>query len=146
HYSLNPRALQKWSEERLKLKFNPDACVEARFHYEGTTCSNLGHPLEFDYYVKLGPLDAGCKILEAMCYTAPDDDGYTYQCEYLNDPESLMNRIDHEKPLLGRPLNDVLNWERAYSPSGCYCDAEQRAHKWGLVLEVIHYALVRWEK
>ncbi len=145
-YSLNPRALQKWSNERLKLKFPPGDGVEACFHYEGTTCSNLGRPLEFDYYVKLGPLDAGYPILNATCLPAPDDDGYTYQCEYLSDPDSLMNRIAGEKPLLGRPLNDVLTWERAYSPSGCYCDAERRAHKWGLVLEVIHFTLVQHEK
>jgi hypothetical protein len=27
------------------------------------------------------------------------------------------------------------------SPAGCYCDAASRQHKWGLVLETIHYAL-----
>jgi hypothetical protein len=145
-YSLNPRALQKWSEERLELKFGPDDCVDALFRYEGTTCSNLGRALEFDYYVKLGPLDGGYKILETICLPAPDDDGYMYQCEYISDPETLMNRIAREKPLLGRPLNDVLTWERAYSPSGCFCDSERRAHKWGLVLEVIHFTLVQHEK
>jgi hypothetical protein len=29
---------------------------------------------------------------------------------------------------------------------GTNCDAERRAHKWGLVFEVIHYALVRHER
>jgi len=40
-------------------------------------------------------------------------------------------------------LNAVLTWERPYDPSGCYCDLARREHKWGLVLEVIHYALVQ---
>ena len=43
-------------------------------------------------------------------------------------------------------MNEVLTWQRASSPSGCYCDADRRAHKWGLVLEVIHYALAQREK
>ncbi len=28
----------------------------------------------------------------------------------------------------------------------CYCEAESRAHKWGLVLETIHFALARLER
>ena len=57
-----------------------------------------------------------------------------------------MENIAGEKPLLGRPLNEVLGWERRSSPSGCYCDLDRRLHKWGLVLEVLHYALVQQEK
>ena len=56
-----------------------------------------------------------------------------------------MGSIASERPLLGRPLNDVLYWERPPSPSGCYCDIEKRNHKWALVFEVIHYALVHRE-
>ena len=63
-YTLNPRALQKWSRERLQLKFSRDGAVEAGFRYEGTTCSNLGRTLEFDYHVKLAPPSDGYRILE----------------------------------------------------------------------------------
>jgi hypothetical protein len=52
-----------------------------------------------------------------------------------------MDAIAREHPLRGRPLDDVLTWPRPASPAGCYCDAEARDHKWGLVLETIHYAL-----
>jgi hypothetical protein len=145
-YSTNPRALRKWSQERLHLKTLPDGSVEARFRYEGTTCSSMGQPLEFDYHIKLGPSEDGYKIMETNCVPASGDTGHTCQCEYLNNAASLMGRIADEKPLLGWPLNDVLSWERAYSPSGCFCDADRRSHKWGLVFEVIHYALVQREK
>jgi len=37
----------------------------------------------------------------------------------------------------------VIRWTRPSSPAGCYCEAESRQHKWGLVLETIHYALSR---
>jgi hypothetical protein len=145
NYSLNGKALRKWSQERLQLSSLPDGSVEARFRYEGTTCSNLGRPLEFDYLVLLTPRDDRYKIVAASCLPAPGDTGHTCQCEYLKDAASFVRAIAEEKPLLGRPLNDVLAWERAFSPSGCFCDADRRAHKWGLVLEVIHYALVQRE-
>jgi hypothetical protein len=43
--------------------------------------------------------------------------------------------------MLGQPLASVLAWRREPSPAGCYCEATSREHKWGLVLETIHYAL-----
>jgi hypothetical protein len=145
-YSLNLRALQKWSQERLQLNVRPDRSVAAWFRYEGTTCSNLGRPLSYEYRIQLGPAEEGYRILEARCAPAPGDTGYTFMCEYLNHAGVFLSTVENEKPLLGRPLNDVLTWERRYSPSGCYCDADSRRHKWGLVFEVIHYALVHYEK
>lgn len=145
-YTVNARALQKWSTERLRLKFLNDGGIEASFHYDGTTCSNMGAPLEFDYQLKLGPAEEGYPILEAACAPAPGDLGHAKQCEYIVDADNLMRDIAAEKPLLGRPLNDVLSWERPYNPSGCFCDITRRAHKWGLVYEVAHFALVQHEK
>jgi hypothetical protein len=145
-YSVNERALKKWSDERLQLTTLPEGAIEAHFRYEGTTCSNLGHSLEYDYHIKLASHDEDYRILETNCTPAPGDTGHMSQCEYLNNSESLTRSIAEEKPLLGQPLNNVLTWQRQYDPSGCYCDANRRAHKWGLVFEVIHYALVQREK
>lgn len=144
-YTVNSRALQKWSQERLRLKFLPGGSVEAHFRYEGTTCSNMGRALEFDYCVKLGAAHDDYKILETSCAPAPDDTGHTQQCEYLSNADALMRSIATEKPLLGRPLNDVLAWARTPNPSGCFCDLERRDHKWGLVFEAIHFALAQRE-
>ncbi len=145
-YSVNARALQKWSQERLHLERLTNGTVEARFHYEGTTCSNLGRPLEFYYHVKLASPAEQYRIVETNCVPVPGHTGYQSMCEYLSNAKSLMENIAAEKPLLGRPLNEVLAWERPASPSGCYCDLDKRLHKWGLVLVVIHYALVQQEK
>ena len=62
-------------------------------------------------------------------------------CRYMTNAEHLMVAIDHEKPLLGKRLDDVLTWERATMAPSCYCEPSSRKHKWGLVLETIHYAL-----
>ena len=145
NYSVKPRALEKWSHERLQLKILPDRSVEARFRYDGTTCSNLGRPLQYEYFIALGPPETGYPLMEMRCAPAPGDTGHKAMCEYLNNMDQLMAAIASEKPLLGRPLNAVLEWQRPKSPAGCYCDADSRQHKWGLVLEVLHYALVQRE-
>lgn len=139
HYSINLRALRKWSQERLKLHRTGAHSIEAKFRYEGTTCSNLGRPLAYDYVVKLEGNDY--QIVEVTCSPAPEDTGHAAMCEFITHGERLSSAIASEKPLIGGSLNDVLTWKRPFSPAGCYCDQDSRMHKWGLVLEVIHYAL-----
>jgi hypothetical protein len=145
-YTVNPRALKKWVEERLLLEFANDGSVTARFRYDGTTCSNLGQPLQYNYLVRLEPPSQAYRVAELRCAPASTDTGHAQMCEYLKDAAGLMNRIASEKPLLGRPLNDVLTWERATNPAGCYCEAASREHKWGLVFEVIHFALAQTQR
>ena len=56
-----------------------------------------------------------------------------------------MVAIEKEKPLLGQKLNDVISWQRPAMGAGCYCEPGSRKHKWGIVLETIHYALIQQE-
>ncbi|MEI9973272.1 MAG: hypothetical protein WDO73_15245 [Ignavibacteriota bacterium] len=62
-------------------------------------------------------------------------------CQYQVNAGPMMAAIEKEKPLLGQPLASVFAWQRDSSPAGCYCGEASREHKWGLVLETIHYAL-----
>ncbi len=144
-YSVNRRALKRWSEERLSMNINRDGSLDAVFNYEGTTCTNMGRPLTFNYHVKLGPRAEGYPIWEQRCVPADGDTGHTDMCEYVENPARLMAAIDREKPLSGKRLNAVLSWRRNASAAGCYCESASRDHKWGLVLETIHYALARRE-
>jgi hypothetical protein len=145
-YTVNSRALRKWSHDRLHLRRLEDGSVHAEFRYEGTTCSNLGRPILCDYHVKLDSRENGYRLMEAHCAPASTDTGFREMCEYLSNAEGLAASLDREKPLLGRPLDDVLSWHRPYNPAACYCNIESRNHKWGLVLEVIHYSLAQHEK
>ncbi len=145
-YSVNRRALKRWAEERLSLHLNQDGSLDALFRYDGTTCTNMGQPLTFHYNVKLGPSVEGYPIWEQRCVPAPGDTGHTAMCQYVEDPVGLMTAIDLEKPLGGERLDAVLSWQRKVSAAGCYCDSSSRNHKWGLVLETIHYALVQKER
>ena len=142
-YSVSLKALQRWSQERLTLDQRDDGSIAAIFRYEGTTCTNMGRPLRFHYHVRLGPREEGYPILEQSCAPAAGDEGYMSMCRYISDREPLMTSIAVERPLHGQPLDEVVRWSRQTSPAGCYCEAESRQHKWGLVLETIHYALSR---
>ncbi len=144
-YTVNRKALKRWAEERLTLHIGEDGVIDASFRYEGTTCSNMGWPMAFDYKVKLGPRAEGYPIREQHCAPIAGDTGHEHMCQYLEDPVRLMSSIDREKPLNGKRLNTVLSWQRQTSGAGCFCEAASRDHKWGLVLETIHYALAQRE-
>lgn len=139
-YTINHKALKRWAAERLTLAPRADGYVDALFRYEGTTCTNSGRPLAFDYRVKLGPRGEGYPILEQSCAPSAGDAGHTFMCGYN---AQLMHDIDAEKPLLGQRLERVLGWKRPAAFAGCYCLEDSRQHKWGLVLETIHYALTK---
>jgi hypothetical protein len=145
-YSIHAKALARWAADRLSLETRSDGATVARFRYDGTTCTNLGRPLAFQYDVILGPRQDGYQIREQSCAPVPGDTGHTAMCQYQSNAGPLMASIDREKPLLGQPLGSVLAWRRGSSPAGCYCDAASREHKWGLVLETIHYALHQQRK
>ena len=146
NYTVSIKALQKWSDERLQLNILDDNSIEAKFRYEGTTCSNMGRKIEFDYDIRLSSSTEGNKIIHLDCKPSEGEDGFKFMCEYITNPKVIRNDIETEKPLLGKSLNEVLNWKREFSPSGCYCKSDSRMHKWGLALEVLHYTLVQNKK
>lgn len=144
-YSVNRKALQRWAQERLTIHMQLDGSLEATFCYDGTTCTNMGRPLAFRYRVTLGSRDEGYPIFEQDCAPMEDDTGHTHMCQYIADPDAVMGAIEREKPLRGERLNAVLSWRRNPSAAGCFCEAASRDHKWGLVLETIHFALAQRE-
>jgi hypothetical protein len=140
-YTVNTRALRKWAVERVQFNFLDDGTVDALFRFDGTTCSH--QPLAFDYRVRLSGPATGNVILESSCAPAPDDEGHKLTCSYLADAEDHLHEIAMERPLVGRPLEEVFAWSRESASSGCHCAPASRAHKWGLALEAIHYALAQ---
>ncbi|AOS43584.1 Vitamin B12 dependent methionine synthase, activation domain [Lacunisphaera limnophila] len=138
-YTVNARALRKWAAERVHLIPQPDGTLAARFRFDGTTCSN--QPLAFDYHLRLSGAGEQPVILEAACTPAPEDEGHSLTCSYLADGADHLRVIAAECPLQGQPLEAVFGWAREPAPAGCHCAAASRAHKWGLALEAIHFAL-----
>ncbi|CAN5899250.1 hypothetical protein BH11GEM1_BH11GEM1_23430 [soil metagenome] len=144
-YSVNVKALRRWTNERMTLVSNADGTTSALFRYEGTTCSNMGRAFEFHYSVTLGPRQEGYIVLEQRCEPAPGDDGHMFMCRYRSGADSLMASIENDKPLLGRPLDQVLALQRNAGGASCYCELSGGAQKWRLALETIHFALAQQE-
>lgn len=140
-YTVSDRALRKWAEERVTLQRRGDGTVGARFRFDGTTCSNMGQPLAFEYVLELDTPERAYTVLEADCRPADGDEGYQSMCAYLSDSDGWSRELAMERPAIGRPLDEVFAARRNAAPSGCLCTAENRAHKWTLALEAIHYAL-----
>src|SRR5262249_38050730 len=120
-YTVNARALRRWASERLTLTPRPDGSTDALFRFEGTTCSNMGHPLKFEYHVKLGPRRDGYPIRTQRCAPAADDTGHTKMCGYVGRGDSLIDEVAGDTPLAGEPLDAVIGWARPASSAGCYC-------------------------
>lgn len=142
-YKINRKALERWANERLTITPGEDGTIDVLFKHEGSTCSNMGRPLLFDYHVRLSSKSAGYRILEQQCKPSANEVGYRSMCSYLGDPEQIMVAIAGEKPLLGKTLDEVLDWQRPGTTASCYCETVNRQHMWGQVLETIHYALHR---
>ena len=140
-YTVSRKALAKWAEQRVRFSGLPGGRIMATFRFDGSTCSNMGQPLAFDYSVVLASAREEHRILDATCRPASDDNGHAHQCGYLRNPAQFTASIAEPPEILGRPLDGVMAWKRETRQSGCYCDQASRTHKWGLALETIHYAL-----
>lgn len=138
-YSVNARALRKWAAERVVVAPQPDGSIHAVFRFDGTTCSH--RPLAFDYRVRLSGAREGHVILDSGCTPSPGDEGHQYTCSYVAEGASHLREIAGDRPLVGRPLDEVFAWTREPASTGCHCAPASRAHKWGLAYEAIHYAL-----
>lgn len=138
-YTVNARALRKWAAERVSFTPQADGSIEAIFRFDGTTCSH--RPLAFDYRVRLSGADDGYVILDTGCTPAAGDDGHRFTCSYLAEADEHLREIAGERPLVGRPLDEVFAWTRDPVSTGCHCSPAGRTHKWGLAYEAIHYAL-----
>ncbi len=140
-YSFPEKTLAKWSRERLTIEERPDGKLIARFRFDGTTCSSLGMPLAFDYSIELSAEGAeGRRVVDTLCRPAEGDRGHRSMCGYLADPDRMSGAFD-EQPLLGCRLDDALGKLGEVSSSGCLCLEANRRHKWGIVLETLHYRL-----
>jgi hypothetical protein len=47
-YSVGLKALERWRQDRLSIERGEDGTVRAMFRYDGTTCTNMGRPLQLD--------------------------------------------------------------------------------------------------
>lgn len=142
-YAFSPRALEGWKKKRLELSEDGEA-LEAVFRFNGSTCTNLGLPLRFEYRVGLSREESGDYRLESFtCEPHPEDTGHKGMCSYLADAEAIMEKIRQPPKLPVRSLEKILEWSPPASPAGCLCSESSRDHKWRIVLQTLHYSLLK---
>jgi len=141
-YAFGSRALRNWSRNRLRVERKADGGVTAVFKFAGNTCSNMGFPLSFHYRIELAPPGRRYRILGSSCMPSDLHDGWKYMCESIRNGEHHLKDITGEHPLEGRPLDDAISWNVPIAPAGCLCTQSNRNHKWQIVFQTLHYALV----
>ncbi|SVD82457.1 uncharacterized protein METZ01_LOCUS435311, partial [marine metagenome] len=141
-YSFSDKALSGWREKRLEILDEGDE-LHAFFRFDGSTCTNLGLPLLFEYRVDLCRQgEDNYRLLGFSCEPHPDDTGHTGMCAYLQDAGAIMEKIRVPPALPDSSLAKVLEWNPPVSPAGCLCAQSSRDHKWRIVLQTLHYSLL----
>jgi hypothetical protein len=142
-YAFSFNVLEGWKKKRLELSEDGDE-LQAVFRFDGSTCTNLGLPLRFEYRVELSREKTGGYRMERFaCKPHPEDTGHKGMCSYLADAEAILEKIGQPPALPGRSLEKVLKWTPPSSPAGCLCSQSSRDHKWRIVLQTLHYSLLK---
>jgi hypothetical protein len=145
-YAFPEKALSRWRDTRLRITAQGADELLATFHFDGSTCSNMGIPLEFDYKVALRrDRNHGYHLVNCDCEPSDDHMGYQSMCAFLDKPERFMSQLAAHHPMIGRPLHEALTWRAPTSPAGCLCTKASQDHKWRIVLQTIHDALENHE-
>ena len=147
NYAFPEKALMRWRDERLTIKAGRNKHLSAVFRWEGSTCTNQGMPLAFDYEVTMThePLihenNAGYRIVSSSCKPAEKHTGYQAMCAYHDSSQRFMDQVRQYCPLEGNLLHESLSWDSPTSPAGCLCTRASQDHKWRIVLQTLHFAL-----
>jgi hypothetical protein len=142
-YGYPEKALRRWAKSLLTLDHREDGVARGRFRFDGSTCTNGGIPLAFEYEVELSPSTDGRRLLSMTCRPVSKNTGYEAMCSVRENEAAFWRALSAETPFLGHPLAEALDWNPPTNPAACLCTSENRDHKWRMVLHTLHYALSR---
>jgi hypothetical protein len=137
-YSISPRALQRWSDERLHIQRRPDGGTVYSFLLSGSTCNNMGMPIEVEMIVTT---DADGRIESARSYPSANDRGCHLMCAANGNATSFFTETGECSDVIGQTIEQAAFREWDVEPSGCFCTAGNRRHKWRNVFQTLHYAM-----
>ena len=132
-YAIPQTALQRWARDRVERELCPDGGIVYQFMLSGSTCTNV--PLNVVMTVRL---NAEGRIESATSHPAHGDPGWAAMCGSSPD----IGRCDEA---IGLTLDEAAFRDWQEEPSGCFCSAGNRRHKWRNVFQTLHYALTHPE-
>jgi hypothetical protein len=136
-YAIPEKALRRWDRERLRQEPRAGGGIVYFFVVSGSTCSNMGLPLEALMTVSV---DADGRIESATSHPAPADRGCSAMCAAESNACRFFAEFGSCDKVIGRTLHDAAfrNWQE--EPSGCLCTTGNRRHKWRNLFQTLHYA------
>src|SRR5688572_27465505 len=134
-YAIPEKALARWASERLHRERGADGGVVYSFALSGSTCTNV--PLETVMTVHL---DAGGTIRAASWRPAAGDGGCERTCAAQCHGRAFLSSVASCDEALGLTLHEAAFRDWDEEPSGCFCTAANRRHKWRNVFQALHYA------
>ena len=141
-YAINDRALRAWAAQRLRREPRADGGSVYAFTVSGSTCSNMGVPLEVVMTVELG---ADGRIAAAYSRPAAGDAGCEAMCAAGCNARAFFACVGGCPQALGLTLHEAAFMDWDPQPSGCFCTEGNRRHKWRNAFQVVHYATMHPE-
>ena len=132
-YAIPQAALQRWARDRLRREECADGGIVYRFMLSGSTCTNVALNV-----VMIVRINAGGRIESATSRPAEGDAGWAAMCGSSPD----LGRCDE---VIGLTVEEAACRDWHEEPSGCFCSAGNRRHKWRNVFQTLHYAVTHPE-
>jgi hypothetical protein len=136
-YAVAEPALRRWARERLHRQPRDDGGIVYSFLMSGSTCNNMGVPLEA---IMTLAVDAQGKIESATARPAPHDRGCDAMCQAQCDGRRFLADFGSCNEVVGLTLLEAAFRDWNEEPSGCFCTAGARRHKWRNVFQTLHFA------
>jgi hypothetical protein len=136
-YAIPEKALRRWVAERLRSERDADGATIYSFALSGSTCTNV--PLDVVMMVRV---NAQGKIEGAWSIPAKADVGCDAMCAAQGNSGPLSGDAGRCDEAVGLSLEEAAFRRWQEEPSGCFCSAGHRRHKWRNVFQALHYAVI----
>ena len=136
-FAVAEKALRRWVRERLRRSPRPAGGTIFSFVVSGSTCNNMGLPIEA---LMTAEVDVRGKIVSASVQPLPGDVGWVAMCAAGTDPARFFSDATGCPEAIGLSLREAAFCDWNVEPSGCFCTAGNRLHKWRNTFQAIHYA------
>ena len=129
------KALRRWVSERLRRQQRADGGTTYSFVLSGSTCGNV--PLEAVMTVMVGP---GGRIEAASSRPVVAHGGCDAMCGAQGNGCQFLQTVGGCDEVVGLTLEEAAFRDWDVEPSGCFCTAGNRRHKWRNVFQTLHFA------
>ena len=143
NYPVADRALKTWNSKRLERLEDGKDLKSFRFHFEGSTCNNVGDAFIAFFHVKI---DEEMTIQKA--WIELPEESKKAACQMCASPSrtpaeaaDFLGSFSKDADFTGRPLEEVILEEKDLNYAGCLCRQPMVDQKWKMVLSTVHFNL-----